>query len=149
MPKKLSPEEAQRIVKKFCKPPYDPDEAKLKEAMWVIMKEGGIEAFEWEEPEEEPEKEKSKPGAGSLAKEASQTASSAGGGVLEGAGQYVGQIITNVQGLGAAGVIAMSSATYFQAETVVDSTEEFTEIVREVEVEYGQTFNNYFIENAA
>ena len=40
MPKKLSPEEAQRIVKKFCKPPYDPDEAKLKEAMWVIMKEG-------------------------------------------------------------------------------------------------------------
>ena len=43
----------------------------------------------------------------------------------------------------------MSSATYFQAETVVDSTEEFTEIVREVEVEYGQTFNNYFIENAA
>ena len=145
MPKKLSPEEAQRIVKKFCKPPYDPDEAKLKEAMWVIMKEGGVEAFEWEEPEEEEKK----PGAGTLAKEAGQTASSAGGGVLEGAGQYVGQIITNVQGLGAAGVIAMSSATYFQAETVVDSTEEFTEIVREVEVEYGQTFNNYFIENAA
>ena len=82
MPKKLSPEEAQRIVKKFCKPPYDPDEAKLKEAMWVIMKEGGVEAFEWEEPEEEEKK----PGAGTLAKEASQSASSAGGGVLEGAG---------------------------------------------------------------
>ena len=82
-----------------------------------------------------------------IAKEASQSASSAGGGVLEGAGQYVGQIVSNIQGLGAAGVIAMSSATYFQAESVVDSTEEFTEIVREIEVEYGQTFNNYFIES--
>ena len=133
MPKKLSPEEAQRIVNKFCKPPYDPDEVKLKEAMWVMLKEGGGEAFEWEEPEEEEEVSKKTPGAG-------QTASSAGGGALEGAGQYVGQIVTNVQGLGAAGVIAMSSATYFQAETVVSSTEEFTEIVREVEIEYGQTF---------
>jgi hypothetical protein len=38
MPKKLSKSEAERIIKKFCKPPYDPDEAKLKEAMWVKLK---------------------------------------------------------------------------------------------------------------
>ena len=131
MPKKLSPEEAQRIVSKYCKPPYDPDEAKLKEAMWVLLKEGKSEGFEWEEPEEEEKK----PGAGSIAKEASQTASSAGGGALEGAGQYVGQIISNVQGLGAAGTLALGSATYFQADTVVDSTEEVTAIVREIEAD--------------
>ena len=33
MPKKLSPEEAQRIVKKFCKPPYDPDEARRSRSL--------------------------------------------------------------------------------------------------------------------
>ena len=151
MSKKLSKSEAQRIIKKFCKPPYDPDEAKIKEAMWVILQENGGKDFKWEEAEEE-EKQKTtenKPGAGSLAKEASQTASSAGGGLLEGAGQYVGQVVSNVQGLGAAGTLALGSATYFQADTVVDSTEEVTAIVREIEVDYGQTFANYFVENTA
>ena len=52
MAKKLSKSEAERIIKKFCKPPYDPDEAKIKEAMWVVLQEGGGEGFEWEEPEE-------------------------------------------------------------------------------------------------
>ena len=153
LPKKqeMSLEDAQRIVQKFCKPPYDEEELRLKEAAYRVLKECQCGAFEWEESEEDEENKitQNKPGAGSLAKEATQTASSAGGGVLEGAGQYVGQIIGNVQSLGATGAIAMSSATYFQAETVIDSTEEFTEIVREVEVEYGQTFNNYFIENTA
>ena len=61
----------------------------------------------------------------------------------------MGQIISNVQGLGAAGTLALGSATYFQADTVVDSTEEVTAIVREIEADYGQTFNNYFVENTA
>ena len=150
MPKKLSKSEAERIIKKFCKPPYDPDEAKLKEAMWVILKEDGGKSFEFDIEEEEKQKiTDNKPGVGSLTKEASQTASSAGGGVLEGAGQYVGQVVSNVQSLGAAGTLAMGSATYFQADTVVESTEEVTAIVREVEVDYGQTFANYFVENTA
>ena len=150
MPKKLSKSEAERIIKKFCKPPYDPDEAKLKEAMWVILKEDGGKSFEFDIEEEEKQKiTDNKPGVGSLTKEAGQTASSAGGGVLEGAGQYVGQVVSNVQSLGAAGTLAMGSATYFQADTVVESTEEVTAIVREVEVDYGQTFANYFVENTA
>ena len=109
----------------------------------------GGEAFDTEEEEEKQKITENKPGVGSLAKEASQSASSAGGGVLEGAGQYVGQVVSNVQSLGAAGTLAMGSATYFQADTVVESTEEVTAIVREVEVDYGQTFANYFVENTA
>ena len=37
MPEELSAEDAQKIVRKFCKPPYDPDEAKLKEAAWKVL----------------------------------------------------------------------------------------------------------------
>jgi outer membrane biosynthesis protein TonB len=61
----------------------------------------------------------------------------------------VRQVISNIQSLGAAGAVAMSSATYFQAETVVDSTEQVSAIIQEVEIDYDQTFANYFVESVA
>lgn len=157
MPRKLSKEEAEAIIKKFCEPPYDPDEGRLREAAWKLLNEQGGYEFEADDEDEEiPELPKhNKTGAGSATESASQTAqatsqaASQSSSVLEGASQYVGQVISNVQSLGAAGAVAMSSATYFQAETVVDSTEQVSAIIQEVEIDYDQTFANYFVESVA
>ena len=57
-----------------------------------------------------------------------------GGGGLEGSGKCVGKIVSKSTGVETDGMIAVSSATDLEAERVVDSTEEFTEIVREIEI---------------
>tara|TARA_E500000318_G_scaffold85894_1_gene82219 strand:+ start:4925 stop:6094 length:1170 start_codon:yes stop_codon:yes gene_type:complete len=153
MPKdELSPEEAQKIVKKFCKPPYDPDEAKLKEAAWTVLKECNCGAFEWDgEDEEEKTEEKKDFGT----KEGMQTAqqevavAETSKGIVSSVKEYGLEIASNIQNLGAAGSVALSSATYFQAETVVESTEDIAAIVQEVEIEYDQTLSNYFVETTA
>jgi len=157
MPRKLSKEQAEEIIKKFCEPPYDPDEGRLREAAWKLLSEKEGYEFEAEDEEEEvPELPKrKKTGAESVTEPIGQTAqatsqaASQSSSVLEGASQYVGQVISNVQSLGAAGAVAMSSATYFQAESVVDSTEQVSAIIQEVEVDYDQTFANYFVESVA
>ena len=157
MPRKLSKEEAEAIIKKFCEPPYDPDEGRLREAAWKLLNEQGGYEFEADDEDEEiPELPKhNKTGAESVTETAGQTAqatsqaASQSSSVLEGASQYVGQVISNVQSLGAAGAVAMSSATYFQAETVVDSTEQVSAIIQEIEIDYDQTFANYFVESVA
>ena len=157
MPRKLSKEEAEAIIKKFCEPPYDPDEGRLREAAWKLLNEKGGYEFEADDEDEEiPELPKhNKTGAGSATESASQTAqatsqaASRSSSVLKRASQYVRQVISNIQSLGAAGAVAMSSATYFQAETVVDSTEQVSAIIQEVEIDYDQTFANYFVESVA
>ena len=157
MPRKLSKGEAEAIIKKFCEPPYDPDEGRLREAAWKLLNEKGGYEFEADDEDEEiPELPKhNKTGAGSATESASQTAqatsqaASQSSSVLKRASQYVRQVISNIQSLGAAGAVAMSSATYFQAETVVDSTEQVSAIIQEVEIDYDQTFANYFVESVA
>lgn len=157
MPRKLSKEEAEAIIKKFCEPPYDPDEGRLREAAWKLLNEKGGYEFEADDEDEEiPELPKhNKTGAGSATESASQTAqatsqaASQSSSVLKRASQYLRQVISNIQSLGAAGAVAMSSATYFQAETVVDSTEQVSAIIQEVEIDYDQTFANYFVESVA
>ena len=142
MPKRLSQDKAEEIIKKFCEPPYDPDEGRLREAAWKLLQsKKGIE-FEAEEDEEIPELPKNnKSGAGSMTENVGQTAQTASqaasqtSSVLENAGTYVSQVINNVQSLGAAGAVAMGSATYFQAETVADSTEEVSSIVERIEID--------------
>jgi hypothetical protein len=157
VPRKLSKEEAEAIIKKFCEPPYDPDEGRLREAAWKLLNEKGGYEFEADDEDEEiPELPKhNKTGAGSATESASQTAqatsqaASQSSSVLKRASQYLRQVISNIQSLGAAGAVAMSSATYFQAETVVDSTEQVSAIIQEVEIDYDQTFANYFVESVA
>ena len=80
---------------------------------------------------------------------ASQATQSQGSSVIENAQQYAGEIIANVQALGSAGTVALSSATYFQAETVVESSHDIVAIVEEVEEDYDMTLQNYFVETTA
>ena len=88
-------------------------------------------------------------GEGAAQSAASQATQSQGSSVIENAQQYAGEIIANVQALGSAGTVALSSATYFQAETVVESSHDIVAIVEEVEEDYDMTLQNYFVETTA
>jgi hypothetical protein len=142
MPDELSPREAKRIVKKFCKPPYDLEEARLREAAWKVLQECKCGAFEWEDEEEEEENPKIK--KNDLAGEAAKESKSILGSVKE----YGTELIHNVQSLGAAGSVAFSSATYFQSVAAVESAQEVGAIVQTVENDYGQTLGSYLVEQS-
>ena len=113
--------------------------------MRLILK-GEGKGYEDEDDDEEeegdsPENNQSGGGAGEGAAQsaASQATQSQGSSVIENAQQYAGEIIANVQALGSAGTVALSSATYFQAETVVESSHDIVAIVEEVEEDYDMT----------
>ena len=143
MSDELSPKEAKKIVKKFCKPPYDPEEARLKEAAWKVLEECKCGAFEWEadDEEESPKARKENDLAGQAAKESK--------GVIESVKEYGVEIVHNVQALGAAGSVAFSSATYFQSTEAVETTKEISAIIQTVEQDYGQSLGDYLFEQAA
>lgn len=143
MSDELSPKQAKRIVKKFCKPPYDPEEARLKEAAWKVLEECKCGAFEWEadDEEESPKARKENDLAGQAAKESK--------GIIESVKEYGVEIVHNVQALGAAGSVAFSSATYFQSTEAVETTKEISAIIQTVEQDYGQSLGDYLFEQAA
>ena len=153
MSEELSKEQAERIVRKFCKPPYDPDEAKLKEAAWKVLKECKCGVFEWDrEDEEEEEKPKIKKNKKIDAKQglsSAQDAAKESGGIIEAVKEYGLEIAQNVQSLGAAGSVAFSSATYFQSTEAIETTQEIAAVVETVEHNYGQTLNSYMFEQTA
>jgi len=151
----LDPKEAQEIVKKFCEPPYNAEEIRLKEDVRLVLK-GGGKGYEGDDDEEEeegdsPQNNEPKGGAGESAAQGatSQATQSQGSSVIENVQQYAGEVIANVQSLGTAGSVALSSATYFQAETVVESSHDIVAIVEEVEEDYDMTLQNYFVETTA
>ena len=151
----LDPKDAEEIVKKFLDPPYNAKEIRLKEDVRLILK-GEGKGYEDEDDDEEeqgdsPQNNQSGGGAGEGAAQsaASQATQSQGSSVIENAQQYAGEIIANVQALGSAGTVALSSATYFQAETVVESSHDIVAIVEEVEEDYDMTLQNYFVETTA
>ena len=147
----LTPKDAKEIVKKFLEPPYNAEEIRLKEDVRLILK--GTNGYEGDDDDEEEESESpqnNQGGAGegaaqSAATQATQTQPT----VLENVQQYAGEVIANVQSLGTAGSVALSSATYFQAETVVESSHDIVAIVEEVEEDYDMTLQNYFVETTA
>jgi DNA polymerase III gamma/tau subunit len=150
----LTPKDAKEILEKFLEPPYNAEEIRLKDDVRLVLKgEGG--GYEGDDDEEEegdsPENNQSGGGAGEGAAQsaASQATQSQGSSVIENAQQYAGEIIANVQALGSAGTVAISSATYFQAETVVESSHDIVAIVEEVEEDYDMTLQNYFVETTA
>jgi len=150
----LTPKQAEEIIKKFCEPPYNAEEIRLKEDVRLVLK-GEGKGYEGDDDEEEegdsPQNNEPKGGAGESAAQgaASQATQSQGSSVIENAQQYAGEIIANVQSLGTAGSVALSSATYFQAETVVESSHDIVAIVEEVEEDYDMTLQNYFVETTA
>ena len=150
----LTPKDAKEIIKKFLEPPYNAEEIRLKDDVRLVLK-GEGRGYEEDDDEEEegdsPENNQSGGGAGEGAAQsaASQATQSQGSSVIENAQQYAGEIIANVQALGSAGTVALSSATYFQAETVVESSSDIVAIVEEVEEDYDMTLQNYFVETTA
>lgn len=150
----LTPKDAKEIVKKFLEPPYNAEEIRLKEDVRLILK--GTNGYEGDDDDEEEESESPQnnqngggAGEGTAQSAASQATQSQGSSVIENAQQYAGEIIANVQSLGTAGSVALSSATYFQAETVVESSHDIVAIVEEVEEDYDMTLQNYFVETTA
>jgi hypothetical protein len=150
----LTPKQAEEIIKKFCEPPYNAEEIRLKDDVRLVLK-GEGKGYEGDDDEEEegdsPQNNEPKGGAGESAAQgaASQATQSQGSSVVENVQQYAGEIIANVQSLGTAGSVALSSATYFQAETVVESSHDIVAIVEEVEEDYDMTLQNYFVETTA
>lgn len=142
----LTPKQAEEIIKKFCEPPYNAEEIRLKEDVRLVLK-GEGKGYEGDDDEEEEGDSPQNNGATENA--TAQATQSQGSSVIENAQQYAGEIIANVQSLGAAGSVALSSATYFQAETVVESSHDIVAIVEEVEEDYDMTLQNYFVETTA
>ena len=138
---------AKRIVAKFSDPDYVNKEQELLKQAAAKLLEDYDPDFELDEEEEEEVKESR------LKKEISTGIKEGGSAIrkstMENITQYAGEIISNVQNLGAAGSVAFGSATYFQAETVVQETQEVAAIIETVEVDYGQTLSNWVVESTA
>ncbi len=149
MSDELSPKEAKKIVEKFCKPPYDLEEARLKEAAWKVLQECRCGAFEWEGEEEEEESPKVKKDNAKQGLSSAQDSAKESGGIIEAVKEYGLEIAQNVQSLGAAGSVAFTSATYFQTTEAIETTQEVAAVVENVEHDYGQTINSYFTEQAS
>ena len=140
---------AKRIVAKFSDPDYVNKEQELLKQAAAKLLEDYDPDFELDEEDEEEEEVKES----RLKKEISTGIKEGGSAIrkstMENITQYAGEIISNVQNLGAAGSVAFGSATYFQAETVVQETQEVAAIIETVEVDYGQTLSNWVVESTA
>jgi hypothetical protein len=131
MSDELSIRKAKRIVKKFCEPPYDFEEARLKEAAWKVLQECKCGSFEWENEEEEE----------SLKSETPKENQS----VFESVKKYAAETTTNIQSLGAAGAVAFSSAAYFQTIEAYETTREIGIVIQRVEADYGESLFDYIV----
>lgn len=130
MPHELSTRQAKRIVKKFCEPPYDLEEAKLKEAAWKVLQECKCGSFEWGNEEEEEKSPKNE-----IPKENQ--------GIFKSVKKYAVETAQNVQSLGAAGAVAFSSAAYFQTAEAIETTREIGIVIQQVEADYGESLLSY------
>lgn len=132
MPDELSTRQAKRIVKKFCEPPYDLEEARLKEAAWKVLQECKCGSFEWEN-----EEEKEKASKNEIPKENQ--------GIFKSVKKYAAETAQNVQSLGAAGAVAFSSAAYFQTVEAYETTREIGIVIQQVEADYNQSLLSYIM----
>lgn len=132
MPDELSTRQAKRIVKKFCEPPYDLEEARLKEAAWKVLQECKCGSFEWENEEEEEKASKNE-----IPKENQ--------GIFKSVKKYAAETAQNVQSLGAAGAVAFSSAAYFQTVEAYETTREIGIVIQQVEADYNQSLSSYIM----
>lgn len=142
-------DEAKEIIAKCTHPDYSNEEHELFKAAAAKLLEDKDPGFEYEyESEEEEEVKESR-----LEKEISTGIKEGGNAVrksiTENITQYAGEVISNIQNLGAAGSVAFSSATYFQSAEMIETSQEVVAIVETIESDYGQTLNSYIFEQAA
>ena len=133
----LSAKQAQKIVRKFCKPPYDPDEAKLKEAAWKVLKDCKCGAFEYEfeeESEEMQEEPQTEVELNNFDKNA-----------FEKIKEYTSDVFRNIRGLGAAGVVTFASAAYFQSNEAFETTRGINTVIQQTEANYGESLFSYIV----
>jgi|14BtaG_2_1085337.scaffolds.fasta_scaffold04151_3 hypothetical protein len=120
-------EEAKEIIAKCIHPDYSNEEHelfKVAAAKLLDEKDPGFK-YEYEYEEEEASVEKSDESLFSRAKD------------------YGKEIVNNVKSLGAAGIVAFSSAAYFQSVEAFKTTHEIGSVIRSVESDYGQSLMSY------
>ena len=148
MEEDLTINEAKKLVAKFSNPEHKNEEHELFKAAAAKLLEDKDPGFEYEYESEEEEVKESR-----LEKEISTGIKEGGNAVrksaMENVGQYAGEVISNIQNLGAAGSVAFSSATYFQSAEMIETSQEVVSIVETIESDYGQTLNSYIFEQAA
>ena len=141
-------DEAKEIIAKCTHPDYSNKEHELFKAAAAKLLEENDPGFEYEYESEDEEVKESR-----LEKEISTGIKEGGNAarksVTENITQYAGEVISNIQNLGAAGSVAFSSATYFQSAEMIETSQEVVSIVETVEYDYGQTLNSYIFEQAA
>lgn len=121
MPRKLTTKQAEEIVSRLCKPPYDPDEGKLREAAWKLL---GIEPeYDFGDDDENGVEVPSSALKEEIVKES-----------------FMDQVKSQVSSVGAAGVMAFSSAAYFQVDTIIEESAE----VNKAAIEVGMWENSPF-----
>ena len=119
-------EEAKEIIAKCIHPDYSNEEHELFKVAAAKLLDEKDPGFKYEyEVEEETSVEKSDESLFSRAKD------------------YGKEIVNNVQSLGAAGIVAFSSAAYFQSIEAFETTHEIGSVIRSVESDYGQSLMSY------
>ena len=119
-------EEAKEIIAKCIHPDYSNEEHELFKVAAAKLLDEKDPGFKYEyESEEETSVEKSDESLFSRARD------------------YGKEIVNNVQSLGAAGIVAFSSAAYFQSIEAFETTHEIGSVIRSVESDYGQSLMSY------
>ena len=123
---KINIEEAKEIIAKCIHPDYSNEEHELFKVAAAKLLDEKDPGFKYEyEVEEETSVEKSDESLFSRARD------------------YGKEIVNNVQSLGAAGIVAFSSAAYFQSIEAFETTHEIGSVIRSVESDYGQSLMSY------
>ena len=133
--KQIDLEKATKIVEETCDPEIleeddslTEDEKYIRESAWLLLQE--LEGEEDEEEDEDEDEDEEEEESEESSEESSDTSSSTETTVetstiqdivAEQGVATVGTVLAQVQSLGAAGIIAMSSALYFQGTAVVDN----------------------------
>jgi hypothetical protein len=127
MAEELTLEEAKKLVAQFSDPKHVDKEHELFKSAAAKLLEETDPGFEYEyEAEEEVE-----------IKEELNT--------LEKIKEYTSDVISNVQGIGAAGMVAFSSAAYFQTIEAFETTREIGIVIQRVEADYGESLFGYIV----
>lgn len=130
MAEDLTLEEAKKLVAKFSNPEHKNKEHELFKVAAAKLLEDNDPGFEYEyehETEEEVKVEKKELNTFEKIKE------------------YASDVISNVQGLGAAGAVAFSSAAYFQTIEAYETTREIGIAIQRVEADYNQSLSSYIM----
>lgn len=127
MAEDLTLEEAKKLVAKFSNPEHKNKEHELFKVAAAKLLEDNDPGFEYEYEYETEEVEKKELNAFEKVKE------------------YASDVISNVQGLGAAGAVAFSSAAYFQTIEAYETTKEIGIAIQQVEADYNQSLSSYIM----